>query len=141
MGLAELRRLWGELVGKKAPPTLKRLLVRELAWHLQRRVHGDLDADTRRLLRAAVRLAANDSGVPERKSTRRAKPRPRLEAGTKLVRTWHGRTHEVVVLEHGKRFRYRGRAYRSLTEIAEKITGAHWSGPRFFGLHRVRSVG
>ena len=29
---------------------------------------------------------------------------------------------------------YEGQHYRSLTVIAERITGAHWSGPRFFGL-------
>ena len=31
-------------------------------------------------------------------------------------------------------FEYEGERYRSLTVIAERITGAHWSGPRFFGL-------
>ena len=37
-----------------------------------------------------------------------------------------------VPFRHG--FEYEGRRYRSLTVIAERITGAHWSGPRFFGL-------
>jgi hypothetical protein len=49
-----------------------------------------------------------------------------------LVREWHGRTHVVVVTETG--FDYAGSSYQSLTEIAKLITGAHWSGPRFFGL-------
>jgi Protein of unknown function (DUF2924) len=31
-------------------------------------------------------------------------------------------------------FEYKGQRYRSLTVIAEQITGVHWSGPRFFGL-------
>ena len=31
-------------------------------------------------------------------------------------------------------FAYGGKTYRSLTVIAQQITGAHWSGPRFFGL-------
>ena len=31
-------------------------------------------------------------------------------------------------------FDYDGEAYGSLTAIAQRITGAHWSGPRFFGL-------
>ena len=35
---------------------------------------------------------------------------------------------------HSSRFEYEGERYRSLTVIAERITGAHWSGPRFFGL-------
>ena len=29
-----------------------------------------------------------------------------------------------------------GQRYRSLSVIAEGITGAHWSGPRFFGVNK-----
>ncbi|MEM8736942.1 MAG: DUF2924 domain-containing protein [Planctomycetota bacterium] len=47
-----------------------------------------------------------------------------------MIRTWRGKTFEVEVLEPGKRFGFRGREYRSLTQIAQEITGAHWSGPR-----------
>jgi Protein of unknown function (DUF2924) len=57
-----------------------------------------------------------------------------LKTGTTLVRQWRGRVHTVLVRENG--FEYEGQHYRSLTVIAEKITGAHWSGPRFFGLTR-----
>ena len=56
----------------------------------------------------------------------------RIRAGSRLVREWNGRTHIVTVEEEG--FSYAGRNYRSLTAIARAITGAHWSGPRFFGL-------
>jgi hypothetical protein len=35
----------------------------------------------------------------------------------------------VLVREDG--FEYEGQHYRSLTVIAERITGTHWSGPRF----------
>jgi hypothetical protein len=31
---------------------------------------------------------------------------------------------------------YRGRRYRSLSEVAGVITGVRWSGPLFFGLKR-----
>ena len=55
-----------------------------------------------------------------------------LKTGTRLVRQWRGHTHTVLVREDG--FEYEGQHYRSLTVIAERITGAHWSGPRFFGL-------
>ena len=55
-----------------------------------------------------------------------------LKPGARLVREWHGRTHIVSVAEDG--FEYAGASYTSLTQIAKKITGAHWSGPRFFGL-------
>jgi hypothetical protein len=55
-----------------------------------------------------------------------------LKPGAKLLREWHGKTHTVLVLEEG--FEWRGKRWRSLSEIAQAISGAHWSGPRFFGL-------
>jgi len=55
-----------------------------------------------------------------------------LKTGTTLVRQWRGHAHSVLVREDG--LEYQGQRYRSLTMIAERITGAHWSGPRFFGL-------
>jgi hypothetical protein len=58
----------------------------------------------------------------------------RLKPGMVLVRGWGGQTHTVTVREGG--FEHRGRLYRSLSPIAGEITGAHWSGPRFFGLLR-----
>jgi hypothetical protein len=55
-----------------------------------------------------------------------------LKTGARLLRQWRGQTHAVLVGEDG--FEYEGQRYRSLTVIAERISGAHWSGPRFFGL-------
>jgi hypothetical protein len=57
----------------------------------------------------------------------------RLRPGARLVREWRGKTHMVIVTEDG--FEYTGQIYASLTKIAQVITGAHWSGPRFFGLN------
>src|SRR6516225_8619129 len=62
-----------------------------------------------------------------------------LKAGTTLVRQWRGHTHTVLV--HTDGFEHEGQLYRSLTAIAERITEAHWSGPRFFGLtKRARAL-
>ena len=55
-----------------------------------------------------------------------------LEPGTRLVREWHGKPYQVNVTETG--FDWNGREYASLSAIAKAITGARWSGPRFFGL-------
>ena len=62
------------------------------------------------------------------KRNRVVQPKP----GAKLVREWHGKIHTVLVLDEG--FEWRGKRWRSLTTIAKAISGAHWSGPRFFGL-------
>ena len=55
-----------------------------------------------------------------------------LKPGTRLMREWNGRTYQVEVVLGG--FVMEGRTYRSLSAIAKHITGAHWSGPRFFGI-------
>jgi hypothetical protein len=49
-----------------------------------------------------------------------------------LIRDWNGRRYVVDVVDGG--FVLDGKHYRSLTAIAFRITGAKWSGPRFFGL-------
>lgn len=53
--------------------------------------------------------------------------------GTRLCRDWKGKTCEVLVRQDG-RFEYDGEIYRSLTAVAEKITGTHWNGKKFFGV-------
>ena len=52
--------------------------------------------------------------------------------GSHLVREWNGRTYQVKVTDEG--YVMDGKPWRSLSAIARHITGAHWSGPRFFGV-------
>ena len=56
----------------------------------------------------------------------------RIKPGAILVREWKGKSHRVTVLPDG--FAYEGETFRSLSEIARRITGGRWNGPRFFGL-------
>jgi Protein of unknown function (DUF2924) len=72
------------------------------------------------------------------KGSRSSDPGILLRTGTTLLRPWRGHTRTVLVRADG--FEYEGQHYRSLTVIAEKITGAHWSGPRFFGLTKRASA-
>src|SRR4051794_41614700 len=60
---------------------------------------------------------------------------PRIKPGTKLVRTWHGETYNVLVLENG--FSWKGQHHSSLTAIAKAITGTSWNGWSFFGLKQT----
>jgi len=55
------------------------------------------------------------------------------QPGTRLIREWQGQTYEVTVMDKG--YHWQGKQYRSLTAIAQEITGTKWSGPRFFGLN------
>jgi len=127
----ELRRVWRTLYHTGPPLGLSRdLIIRGLADKLQQRAHGGPS----RALQRRLRILAADF----EKGARSFDPDGVLKNGSTLVRQWRGRTHTVFIREDG--FEYDGGQYRSLTVIAERITGAHWSGPRFFGLgKRARS--
>jgi len=98
------------------------LLIRVLAYHQQARAYGGASPALRRRWQSLAE--PSEKGAVDRGIV--------LKAGTTLVRQWRGHTHTVVVHKDG--FEHEGQRYRSLTVIAERITGAHWSGPRFFGL-------
>ena len=121
--MVEKRRRVG---GRDPPLGLSRdLLIRVLANQLQERTHGGAS-------RALLRRRLQNLMAGSRKAGAALDPGIVLKTGTRLVRQWRGHAHTVFVREDG--FEYEGEHYRSLTVIAERITGAHWSGPRFFGL-------
>jgi len=135
---AELRDEWKRQGVRGDPPHFKQALVRGIAWHLQEQTHSKLDAGTRRLLKAAIRKAPMPASRQPSNTHRKKRDHLSLPAGTTLVRSWRDRRHEVTVLEGGRRFRYRDTEYASLSEIAREITGTRWSGPRFFGLKKLK---
>src|SRR3954467_6541853 len=108
--LAELRRLWTEHIGVRTPPPRQKgVLIRELAWRVQERLYGGLDAETKGLLRAAMRAAAATlkartapqtapvsaaRSAPIRGAPVRSPPAAAaLTESSRLLRTWRGRTH------------------------------------------------
>ncbi len=122
MSSTQLRERW-KLMEGSAPRLPISLLRPLLAQRLQERRHGTLPAlVARELLRLA---SAGTNAAAHRR-------RIELTAGTRLVRDWNGKTISVDVLVDG--FAFDNRTWRSLSEIARHVTGAHWSGPRFFGL-------
>lgn len=121
----ELRIEWRRHHKMPPPKRLSRdLLIRGIAYQLQERVLGGLSRST---LRKLERLRSPEATEPVAAS-------PSLRPGTKLIRDWGGETHSVLVLHSG--FEWNCKTYRSLSTIAKAITGAHWSGPRFFGSNR-----
>ncbi|MFT5182040.1 MAG: hypothetical protein ACI8S3_001927 [Alphaproteobacteria bacterium] len=126
---AELIERWTAAYGRPPPKGLsRRLLEYAAAYHVQAQAYGGPSPAQRGKLRRVI--------VPNNSETSGSKPKAEVSKasspGTRLVREWHGRTYTVDVLEKG--FVCDGQRYRSLSEIARAITGARWSGPRFFGL-------
>ena len=132
---ADLARRWEAIYGSPPPRTLKRpLLERAATWHLQAKLYGGLPAKTKRQLATIALGGEFRKGTPRGEAGQRGMEghSPSITPGTRLVREWRGRTHVVEVLRAG--FRWNGEEHASLSAIARKITGARWSGPRFFGL-------
>jgi hypothetical protein len=121
----ELRLAWRKLYRRDLPLGLSRdLMIRALANKMQERAYGGPSPSMSRRLNT---LAGEfEKGGPS------FDPGVMLKTGARLVRQWRGHAHTVLVLGDG--FEYEGQRYRSLTMVAARITGAHWSGPRFFGL-------
>lgn len=119
---ADLLDHWRGLIGVPPPKNLSLpFLHRAIAFELQCQVRGGPKART---IEDLNRIAAG--------SASRASVGTRLRTGAKLIREWQGRTWTVEVIDDG--FLMAGERYVSLSAIARKITGARWSGPRFFGL-------
>ena len=130
LGLGELRQQWRALYKSDASPHLSReLLLRAVAYRMQEVAFGGLRPERQRQLHKIVE-EFNQTGEVKRHALLE------LKSGTRLVREWRGRTHEVLVLDNG--FSWQGAEYRSLSAIARKITGTAWSGPLFFGLKQNR---
>ena len=128
LSLGDLRLEWRRL-HRAEPPRLSRdIMARAIAYRLQEIAHGGLSKVTRRRLTTLAGGFDADGRIA-------APAGPRIKPGSRLIREWHGRTHTVCVTDEG--FECEGRTYSSLTKVARDITGAPWSGPRFFGLTKT----
>lgn len=126
MPRADLVERWKKKYKHPPPKGIKRgLLERAIAYHLQNRKFGCVKSETNKALLA---IAAGT----KHKATQTGSQRGTLKPGSRLVREWHGKPYQVMVTDKG--LEWEGEEYTSLSAIAKAITGAKWSGPRFFGL-------
>jgi hypothetical protein len=105
-----------------SPPPLRTstpLIRRVVAYEMQARASAGLSPKLQR------QLEALGSDTPR-------KTVARLEPGGRFIREWNGVRH--IVEAHDDGYRWKDQSFRSLSAVAKAITGAHWSGPRFFGL-------
>jgi hypothetical protein len=126
-----LKAKWKTLLKRDPPRFAKRgFLTQVLAWEIQTRAFGGLKPSLHRQLLAL--------GAPARDTVGKTiEPTAKLRPGIKLVRSWRGVTHEVMVTDKG--YLWRGQSFDSLSSIACEITGTRWSGPLFFGLRKRAS--
>ncbi len=120
-----LKAEWREFYRTPPPKQMSSPMMRRfIAYELQAKTIGGL---SKRQLKSLV------TALKPTKTSR-----VRFNPGTRLVRDWRGVTYEVMVTAKG--YRWHGKDWRSLSAVAKAITGAHRSGPRFFGIsHGPRS--
>ena len=133
--MSQLSQLWRHCLPKQPTPAMKCLLWQGLAWYLQGGKEP-LPITTQKLISAAVRASSYSSAKPDAFACVPKLKLAPLPEGTRLVRKWRGRHYEVFVSNDGADFHFNGKRYKSLTHIADEITGSHLSGPRFFGLNK-----
>lgn len=122
----ELIEHWTQLFDRDLPANISsKLTKRAVAYQLQVKAKRGL----RPVLKKELRRIARSTGIP---CPNRRPSRAKVKPGTRLIRDWNGRSHVVETIKGG--FVWEGHKYRSLSAIARAITGARWSGPRFFGL-------
>lgn len=132
--LSDLRSDWQRLYRLCPPKRLSRdLLIRGIAYRLQEQSYGGL---SRSILNQLL-PSDDDTQTKTEPQSKTAVPIT-LKQGTRLIREWRGQTLSVLVCEDGC-FDWNGKRYASLSMIAREVTGAHWSGPRFFGLSNAKS--
>ena len=120
MDRAALAVLWTTHLGGAVPRQMSQPMQRHfIAFAIQAAAEGDVPAA---LAARLDRIAAGEM----------TKAAPTLKPGARLLRAWNGTTHVVDVVAEG--YLWNGTRHRSLSAIARAITGARWSGPRFFGV-------
>jgi len=152
MTVPELRTRHVELFGEPAKSHHKDFLARQIAWRMQADAEGGLPEETRQIALAIARDvplririesgAARGAQDAARSATTRLAcnhdsrlPMP----GSLLMKQHKGETHVVKVLDNG--FEYDGQIHRSLSAIAQRITGTKWNGFLFFGIAKEAAHG
>jgi len=131
MSAAELRPLWQARKGSAAPPfATARLMRAALAWDMQAEIFGGETPAVRRRWDKIERARSRGASVSV--ATGNIALAAPVAEGTRLIKTWRGRTHDVLVTADG--VAWRGQSYRSLSAVARAITGTNRNGPAFFGL-------
>lgn len=123
---AALRRLWAEIKGAEPPKTFTARLMRlALAWEAQAAVAGGVISQTHRAWKRVMRVRGENGN--DRATS------PTVCHGSRLLKEWGGKIHEVLIEENGGA-QWNAERYTSLSAVARAMTGTNRNDPKFFGL-------
>lgn len=118
----ELTKLWSTFYEYEPMSYSKSYLVSKIAYKIQELAFGGLSVETRKRI---DQMAANINGSVVKK-----KYKPLI--GSKIIKEYRDKTHEIAVVEGG--FAYEGEVFKSLSAVAQHITGTKWNGLVFFNI-------
>lgn len=121
---SQLQALWAAIFKGRRRPQSNDIIISQISYFLQEQKYGGMPVRAQNQLN---RLIEGKVQKPLNKYT--------LDHSQQLVREWNGRKYHVAILGKDE-FQYNGKVYKTLSAIAKEITGAHWSGPLFFGLRK-----
>lgn len=136
--VAELRTEHERVAGEPLRSNNRDFLTKRILWQMQARALGGLTercrARARELSRESdIRMRPPDQINEAVASTVVTPGNAEVSpAGSLITKVYRGRRLVVKVLDRG--FEYEGTEYRSLSAIAQKVTGTKWNGRLFFGL-------
>jgi len=136
MTQTEMLEKWRDIYGAEPPPLSRGFLLKRLAYRIQELYYGGLPQPAKEKLQQHMEDYRENSKCSAGKNSAEVK---RILPGARFLREWHGQRHEVIIRENG--FEYNGQIYRSLSAIAQKITGTKWNGPAFFGVSKIFKKG
>ena len=133
MTITKVVERFESLFGEKCRSRNKRYLIRRIAWRLQANAEGDLSERARAraaelALDSEVRVTPPREAIQPRLVTADVQSRPALDQrlpppGSMLHREYKGRQIRVLIVNNG--FEYEGQLFKSLTAVANAITGSH----------------
>jgi len=125
--IPELRKVYSKYFESEAPPYYKKYLIDKIAYRMQEIAYGKLSSEAERKLNNLANKVEQGKKISNEKLP---------IVGTKLIREYNGKSHEVLVTDLG--FTYEGQYFTSLSAIAGKITGMSYNGPMFFGMRNKK---
>lgn len=123
----ELKKMWEAYHETEPPPFNRAFLVKRLAYRLQELAHGGLSEK----IEKRMKRLANEKDESQEQRKRMG---DQILPGTRLIREWKGVEHCCTALDKG--FEYQGRKFKSLSAVANFITGTRWNGRVFWGLKK-----
>ena len=131
----ELIQKWQEIFKLTPSKSVRReFLIKHLAWEIQAKGKGGYTSQTKKKLELLAKSLEQNQELKDDDIKKSKSNILTIKAGTKLIREYQGKNHEVIVLEKG--YQYQNKFYKSLSAIANEITDSRWNGKVFFELKK-----